>query len=40
MKRIYTFDILRGLAILVVVLGHRIYWDYYRQNADALNILD
>ncbi len=39
MKRLRTFDIMRGLAILFVVLGHRIYWDYYRQNADALNTI-
>lgn len=39
MKRIQTFDILRGFAILFVILGHRIFWDYYRQNADALNNL-
>jgi surface polysaccharide O-acyltransferase-like enzyme len=39
MKRINTFDLLRGLAILVMVIVHRIYWDYYRQNAGALNTL-
>ncbi len=40
MKRLRTFDIMRGIAILVVVLGHRIYWDYYRQNAGALNTIN
>jgi uncharacterized membrane protein len=33
MKRIKTFDLLRGLAILVMVVGHRIQWDYYKQHA-------
>jgi hypothetical protein len=35
MKRLQTFDLLRGLAILAMVLIHRIIWDYYRQNSDA-----
>jgi len=35
MKRIQTFDLLRGVAILVMVIAHRIVWDYYRQNAAA-----
>jgi hypothetical protein len=38
MKRIYTFDLLRGLAIAVVVVGHRINWDYYRQHAEAQSL--
>lgn len=35
MKRIQTFDLLRGLAIVAMILIHRIIWDYYRQNPDA-----
>jgi hypothetical protein len=35
MKRIKTFDILRGLAILVMVISHRITWDYIYQNPEA-----
>lgn len=35
MKRIQTFDILRGFAILVVVIVHRIFFDYYGQHGDA-----
>lgn len=35
MKRIQTFDLLRGLAILAMIIIHRIIWDYYRQNPEA-----
>ena len=35
MKRIQTFDILRGFAIIVVVIVHRIFFDYYAQHGDA-----
>jgi hypothetical protein len=35
MKRIKTFDLLRGLAILVMVISHRITWDYIYQHPDA-----
>jgi surface polysaccharide O-acyltransferase-like enzyme len=35
MKRIQTFDLLRGLAILAMIIIHRIIWDYFRQNPDA-----
>jgi surface polysaccharide O-acyltransferase-like enzyme len=35
MKRIHTFDLVRGLAILAMVIIHRIIWDYYRQDPDA-----
>jgi surface polysaccharide O-acyltransferase-like enzyme len=35
MKRIRSFDLLRGLAIVAMVLIHRIIWDYVRQNPEA-----
>ena len=35
MKRIHTFDLLRGVAIIIMVIAHRIFWDYYRQNVGA-----
>jgi hypothetical protein len=35
MRRIQTFDLLRGLAILAMVVIHRIIWDFYRQNPEA-----
>ena len=35
MKRIKTFDILRGVAILVMVISHRIVWDYIYQHPEA-----
>ena len=35
MKRIQTFDIMRGLAIIIMVLAHRIFYDYYSQHAEA-----
>jgi peptidoglycan/LPS O-acetylase OafA/YrhL len=35
MRRIYTFDLLRGFAILAVVIIHRVYFDYYMQHGDA-----
>jgi uncharacterized membrane protein len=38
MRRIYTFDLLRGFAILAVVIIHRVFFDYYAQFADASRI--
>jgi peptidoglycan/LPS O-acetylase OafA/YrhL len=35
MRRIYTFDLLRGFAILAVVIVHRVFFDYYAQHGDA-----
>jgi hypothetical protein len=35
MKRIQTFDLLRGFAILAMVVIHRIIWDYFRQHPEA-----
>jgi peptidoglycan/LPS O-acetylase OafA/YrhL len=35
MKRIYTFDLLRGFAILAVVIIHRVFFDFYAQHGDA-----
>jgi peptidoglycan/LPS O-acetylase OafA/YrhL len=35
MKRIQTFDLLRGFAILAVVMFHRIFFDFYMQHGDA-----
>lgn len=35
MKRILTFDLARGLAILVMVITHRITWDYLYQHGGA-----
>jgi peptidoglycan/LPS O-acetylase OafA/YrhL len=35
MKRIQTFDLLRGFAILAVVIIHRVFFDYYAQHGDA-----
>jgi len=35
MRRINTFDLLRGFAILAVVIVHRVYFDYYAQHGEA-----
>jgi surface polysaccharide O-acyltransferase-like enzyme len=35
MRRIYTFDLLRGFAILAVVIIHRVFFDYFAQHGDA-----
>lgn len=35
MKRIQTFDLLRGFAILAVIIIHRVWFDFYNQNAGA-----
>jgi len=35
MKRIQTFDLVRGFAILAVVLIHRVFFDFYSQHAEA-----
>ena len=34
-RRIYTFDLLRGFAILAVVIIHRVFFDFYAQHGDA-----
>jgi peptidoglycan/LPS O-acetylase OafA/YrhL len=31
-ERIYTFDIIRGIAIMLVVVFHRMLWDYFFPN--------
>ncbi|MHA1112357.1 MAG: DUF418 domain-containing protein [Promethearchaeota archaeon] len=36
MKRIYTFDFFRGIAIIIVPIIHRVIWDYYFQNESPL----
>ena len=36
MKRIYTFDFIRGFAIVGVPVFHRIIWDFYYQNVGSL----
>ena len=35
MKRIQTFDLVRGFAILAVVLIHRVFFDFYSQHGEA-----
>ena len=35
MKRIQTFDLLRGFSILAVVIVHRVWFDFYNQHAGA-----
>lgn len=35
MRRIYTFDLVRGFAILAMVIIHRVYFDFYMQHGDA-----
>jgi uncharacterized membrane protein len=35
MKRIQTFDLVRGFAILAVVLIHRVFFDFYSQHSEA-----
>ena len=35
MKRIQTFDLLRGFAILAVVIIHRVWFDFYSQHGEA-----
>ncbi len=37
MKRIYTFDLVRGIAIIGIPLIHRIVWDYYFQNSGSID---
>ncbi len=40
MKRIYTFDFLRGFAIIAMILFHRILWDYYFQTGGIAGTSD
>ena len=35
MKRIQTFDLVRGFAILAVVIIHRVFFDFYSQHGEA-----
>ncbi|NIM96036.1 MAG: acyltransferase family protein [Anaerolineales bacterium] len=35
MKRIQTFDLVRGFAILAVILIHRVFFDFYSQHGEA-----
>ena len=35
MKRIQTFDLVRGFSILAVVLIHRVFFDFYSQYGEA-----
>jgi hypothetical protein len=39
MKRIYAFDLIRGIAIACVVVFHRIVWDYYADHANTFSTL-
>lgn len=37
MKRIFTFDLLRGIAIISVLIIHRIGWDFFYQIPDSVD---